>query len=1577
MKIKAYSYVTVLDVSDNSIASVDVMYYLSDSNAELIGGSWQTDPPPWQDGKYYWQKTVTTFTDPLKPASETNPICITGGRGGTGVGIQSITNMYLATEQSNGITLDTPGWSSEFQPISPSKKYLWNYEIFIYTDQSEYKTEPCIMGVYGDSGSSGKGILSIQNLYLTTSLGSGVDTDTKGWSTTPTPTSDTNTYLWNYDIITYTDQSTYETTPHIIGTHGAIGPKGDKGDPGEKGESGTGVESITEEYYLSDSKTELVGGSWTTDPPTWSYGKYIWTRSKIVYKNPTSTVYTTPICDTSWEVVDSIKIGGKNLLLNTSSIIAYNPEINNWTMDSNGQVVINEVDKATDSIHIKTSNSSNANSGLMSLITGIDFKRGETYTFSCAIRGSYDASKLFGCQIYYQSIEIIEEAIQDHALQSIQDTNNQDITSIEKNIEKVYDFGGKTLWTDNGDGINDGINTAHFQRRYFTFTIPHDYDEDTNLLGINICCPTMDIYIRNLQLERGNKPTDWKMAEEDVQSQIQSVTTTMSGVSSKVDQIEQNIINKIWVTDINEYIDNYDKSTVEVINNKLTEQIQNLDGIQTTVSAMQTTLETKADGSIVTELTNRVSQAQQDITGFKQTVEETYATKDENSSVRTYAEQLANKFSWLVSSNSSSTSLTLTDSMIDAMTKQFVVKSPDGKRVVIENGIVKTDFLQSHNYVAGTGTPKYSSSGTFFNMADGALYAKNFVIDPNGNAYLRGTVNATAGKIGDCTIANGKLTIPAANITGKLEADHIIVGSSSLDDDLKDLINGIYAQFDGEGSTLGYCHLAQIKITSAYTNDAIVIGINQRGNGYSQCCITFQNINGTDPALDRFLQIGTAEWRIAKASAGLWNLYVKKYEVHDSITVTEYQNVRAGKTLTWICENAEVPAGATYATQCASFVEIDSTAGGTAGSGALITSGAANSINREMNIFINNYHEEIAGIQDSINRKPETWYQDTDPALEWTAKIEEAIQDENGESILDTTGKEIVGILEKEKISHEGDIWKNSETNVEYIFRSGVWIEMPIPNAVMDKIENYKNTALTASEANKQTIQMVQDTVGGLELSVEATNDLAQAAQDVAEITNGKLTPILNWCKEDGGKTYIDGGWIFANSIAGNSIMSNSITAVQISAEEIRTMLIKAETIVGSHGQINLGEGTFAYWRENSMGDKISGIGWTPDGELELIGSGTFSGTVTCSYLTAIQSGRIANWYFNNQCIYNSYNRNNNYNPNGSHNYDGAWAGAGIYFGEKGLSISSPTKPSEFRVTVDGDFTGTYATITGVLDAEVVQSVNGYKVGMKFATEQDSTTYSGFHVISYQSQNKRILIGRLSDRNSSPVTNRGYFAFDDDAYIRVNGSIYLTSSNSITGTGYISCSSVSCSSISSTSISASESISSNNTLAAGGNIFTNGTLILQVGSNVPTISNGKILVRTSDNGAVGVQASSSMRYKNYINVVTAQEAMNLLNLDVVTFKYKDGYLTKNDIWNNKVIPGFFAEDVEKINPILCTYDNNVVEDWNHRTMIPYMLKIDQIHHDDINQLKQENDSLKQRLSKIESLLAKLNITEEI
>lgn len=70
---------------------------------------------------------------------------------------------------------------------------------------------------------------------------------------------------------------------------------------GADGVVGTGIDSITPEYYLSTSKTIQQDGSWSSTPPIWETGKYVWTRNKIIYNNPTSTVYTTPICDSSWE----------------------------------------------------------------------------------------------------------------------------------------------------------------------------------------------------------------------------------------------------------------------------------------------------------------------------------------------------------------------------------------------------------------------------------------------------------------------------------------------------------------------------------------------------------------------------------------------------------------------------------------------------------------------------------------------------------------------------------------------------------------------------------------------------------------------------------------------------------------------------------------------------------------------------------------------------------------------------------------------------------------------------------------------------------------------------------------------------------------------------------------------------------------------------------------------------------------------------------------------------------------------------------------------------------------------------
>lgn len=71
--------------------------------------------------------------------------------------------------------------------------------------------------------------------------------------------------------------------------------------------SGQGVSDITKEYYSSTSKTEAIGGYWSENMPQLEKGRYLWTRFKITYENPVSIEYTTPICDTSWEEIESVK----------------------------------------------------------------------------------------------------------------------------------------------------------------------------------------------------------------------------------------------------------------------------------------------------------------------------------------------------------------------------------------------------------------------------------------------------------------------------------------------------------------------------------------------------------------------------------------------------------------------------------------------------------------------------------------------------------------------------------------------------------------------------------------------------------------------------------------------------------------------------------------------------------------------------------------------------------------------------------------------------------------------------------------------------------------------------------------------------------------------------------------------------------------------------------------------------------------------------------------------------------------------------------------------------------------------
>ena len=261
------------------VQSVDVLYYLSSYSTSLSGGSWSTNSPTWVDGKYIWSKTKVVYTD--GSSIETNPACITGGKGSTGDngrGVSSIVEEYYLSTSSNSLVGGS--WSTT-PPTWENGKYIWTRSVITYTDSASTTTDPIC--VTGGKGATGIGVKSVsEQYYLSTSY----STTTGGsWSTT-VPAWKDGKYIWTRSIITYTDNSYTETKPVCV-----------TGGKGPSGNDGKGVKSFGILYYLSTSSSSLVGGSWSTTPPTWQNGKYLWSKTKVTYTDD-STWESDPVCIT-------------------------------------------------------------------------------------------------------------------------------------------------------------------------------------------------------------------------------------------------------------------------------------------------------------------------------------------------------------------------------------------------------------------------------------------------------------------------------------------------------------------------------------------------------------------------------------------------------------------------------------------------------------------------------------------------------------------------------------------------------------------------------------------------------------------------------------------------------------------------------------------------------------------------------------------------------------------------------------------------------------------------------------------------------------------------------------------------------------------------------------------------------------------------------------------------------------------------------------------------------------------------------------------------------------------------------
>lgn len=253
------------------IKDVDVLFYLSSSATSLIGGSWSTTSPTWVNGKYIWSKTRVIYTNTT--TWESDPVCISGGKGENGLGIQSvIEEYYLSTSSSS---LIGGSWSTS-APAWVNGKYIWTRSVITYTDGSSTTTDAiCATGAKGETGIGVKSYR--EQYYLSTSY----STPAGGSWSYNVPRWTDGKFMWTRTVVTYTDNTTWTSDPVCV--------------TGSAGPSGKGVKSFEVLYYLSTSSSSLVGGSWSTTAPKWEDGKYIWTKTKVTYTDNT-TYESSPVC---------------------------------------------------------------------------------------------------------------------------------------------------------------------------------------------------------------------------------------------------------------------------------------------------------------------------------------------------------------------------------------------------------------------------------------------------------------------------------------------------------------------------------------------------------------------------------------------------------------------------------------------------------------------------------------------------------------------------------------------------------------------------------------------------------------------------------------------------------------------------------------------------------------------------------------------------------------------------------------------------------------------------------------------------------------------------------------------------------------------------------------------------------------------------------------------------------------------------------------------------------------------------------------------------------------------------------
>lgn len=146
----------------------------------------------------------------------------------------------------------------------------------------------------------------------------------------------------------------------------------------------------------------------------------------------------------------------------------------------------------------------------------------------------------------------------------------------------------------------------------------------------------------------------------------------------------------------------------------------------------------------------------------------------------------------------------------------------------------------------------------------------------------------------------------------------------------------------------------------------------------------------------------------------------------------------------------------------------------------------------------------------------------------------------------------------------------------------------------------------------------------------------------------------------------------------------------------------------------------------------------------------------------------------------------------------------------------------------------------------------------------------------------------------------------------------------------------------------------NGSIHSEGNIYARGSIQSQGAYDNTTTSAANVFVTYG--GLFKRSASSSERYKTDITAEIKDDLnpQQLYELPVKTFKYKEGYLSKEDDKNGEDVIGFIVEDLEKVYPGAVQYVEGKPEMWNANVLIPAMLKLIQEQNERLKRLEERH-----------------------